>query len=76
MTGQGSTGNVIAAQARRVYDLWLAGSAEADAEQAALTEARAAYDGRPLIAALKAALLEETGDEVWRNLRPPLTLIG
>ena len=55
-----------------MYDLWEAGSDEADAEQAALTEARAALDGRPLIPALKARMLEQTGDELWRNLRPPL----
>ena len=64
--------HVTGEQSRKVYDLWYAGSDEADAEQAALTEARAAFDGQPLIGALKAAMLEETGDEVWRNLRPPL----
>jgi 4-hydroxy-tetrahydrodipicolinate synthase len=67
-----ATCNVTAEQTRAVYDAWEAGADEADALQAALIEARAAYDGRPLIPALKAALLERTGDERWRNLRPPL----
>jgi|tagenome__1003787_1003787.scaffolds.fasta_scaffold20909290_3 4-hydroxy-tetrahydrodipicolinate synthase len=67
-----ATCNVTAAQSRRVYDLWAAGSDEADAEQAALTEARSFLDGYPLIPALKAVMRHTTGDERWRNLRPPL----
>jgi 4-hydroxy-tetrahydrodipicolinate synthase len=67
-----ATCNVTAAQSRRVYDLWQAGSPDADAEQAALTEARKFLDGYPLIPALKAILREQTGDERWKNLRPPL----
>ena len=67
-----ATCNVTAAQSRRVYDLWEAGSDEADAEQAALTEARSFLDGYPLIPALKAVMRVRTGDELWRNLRPPL----
>ena len=45
---------------------------DADAEQAALTEARGFLEGFPLIPALKAIMREQTGDDVWRNLRPPL----
>ena len=67
-----ATCNVTAAHSRRVYDLWAAGSEEADAEQAALTEARSFLDGYPLIPALKAVMRHTTGDERWRNLRPPL----
>jgi 4-hydroxy-tetrahydrodipicolinate synthase len=67
-----ATCNVTAAHSRRVYDLWAAGSPEADVEQAALTQARAFLDGYPLIPALKAVMREQTGEELWRNLRPPL----
>ena len=67
-----ATVNVTAAQSREVYDLWAAGDGRADAEQAALTEARTFLEGYPLIPALKAIMRERTGDDVWRNLRPPL----
>jgi 4-hydroxy-tetrahydrodipicolinate synthase len=67
-----ATCNVTAEQTRAVYDAWERGDDEADALQAALTEARAAFDGRPLIPALKAAMRERTGEDVWCNLRPPL----
>jgi len=67
-----ATCNVTAAQSRRVYDLWEAGDEAAVAEQAALTEARSFLDGYPLIPALKAVMRAKTGDELWRNLRPPL----
>jgi len=70
-----ATCNVTAKQSRRVYDLWEAGSAEADSEQAALTEARKFLDGYPLIPALKAVMRHTTGDELWRNLRPPLDVL-
>jgi 4-hydroxy-tetrahydrodipicolinate synthase len=67
-----ATCNVTAEQTRAVYDAWASGSDEAETLQAELTEARAAFDGRPLIPALKAEMLERTGDEIWRNVRPPL----
>lgn len=67
-----ATCNVTAAQSRRVYDLWAAGDDRADAEQAALTEARTFLEGFPPIPALKAIMRARTGDDVWANLRPPL----
>ena len=67
-----ATCNVTAEQSRRVYDLWEAGDEAADAEQASLTATRAFLEGFPPIPALKAIMLERTGDDVWRNLRPPL----
>ncbi len=66
-----ATVNVTARQAREVYDLWAAGE-DATAAQAALTERREFLDGFPVIPALKALLAEETGDDAWLNLRPPL----
>ena len=59
-----ATVNVLARQAREVYDLWAAGE-DAERAQAALTEARAFMEGFPLIPALKAVM-------GWPNLRPPL----
>ena len=61
-----ATVNVFARQAREVYDT------RSDSAQAALTEARAFVEGRPLIPALKAMMAELTGDDGWLNLRPPL----
>ena len=66
-----ATVNVLARQAREVYDRWAAGG-DAESAQAALTEARAFMDGRALIPALKALMRELTGDDGWLNVRPPL----
>ncbi|MDA0137719.1 dihydrodipicolinate synthase family protein [Solirubrobacter deserti] len=71
-----ATCNVTAAQSRRVYDLWEAGDAAADAEQAALTETRSFLEGFPPIPALKAIMRARTGDDVWANLRPPLDALA
>ncbi len=60
-----ATVNVTARQTREVYDLWEAGSDEADAAQAELTEARRFVEGYPLIPALKAMM-------GWPYMRPPL----
>ena len=59
-----ATVNLFARQARDVYDRFQAGE-DADGAQAALTEARAFMERRPLIPALKAVM-------GWSNLRPPL----
>jgi 4-hydroxy-tetrahydrodipicolinate synthase len=67
-----ATVNLTAPETRAVYDLWAAGSDEADAAQAALTAARAALDVQPLVPRLKTIMRERTGDDVWRNWRPPL----
>ena len=66
-----ATVNVLAREAREVYDLFAAGE-DAEPAQAALTEARRVVEGYALIPALKAIMRERTGDELWRNLRPPL----
>jgi 4-hydroxy-tetrahydrodipicolinate synthase len=66
-----ATVNVTAGQARAVYDRFAAGE-DASGEQAALTTVRAFLDGFPAVPAMKAALRARTGDDVWRNLRPPL----
>jgi 4-hydroxy-tetrahydrodipicolinate synthase len=66
-----ATVNVLAREAREVYDLFAAGE-DASAAQASLTEARRFVEGYPLIPALKAIMRERTGDDIWRNLRPPL----
>ena len=66
-----ATVNVTAPQAREVYDRFVAGE-DAGPAQAALTATREFLDRFPAIPAMKAALRAQTGDEVWRNLRPPL----
>ena len=70
-----ATVNVLAREAREVYDLCAAGE-DASAAQAALTEARRFVEGYPLIPALKAIMRERTGDDVWLNLRPPLDALS
>jgi 4-hydroxy-tetrahydrodipicolinate synthase len=66
-----ATVNITARQTREVYDLFTAGE-DAGAAQAALTEARRFLEGYPAIPGLKAILRDQTGDDVWLNLRPPL----
>jgi 4-hydroxy-tetrahydrodipicolinate synthase len=66
-----ATVNLTARQARAVYDRFAAGE-DASAAQAELTALRSFLDGFPAIPAMKAALRAQTGDDVWRNLRPPL----
>jgi 4-hydroxy-tetrahydrodipicolinate synthase len=46
--------------------------AGADERQAALDRVRAAFQKRPMIAAMKAAIATGTGDEGWCRVRPPL----
>ncbi len=65
-----ATVNVTARQTRDVYDLFAAGSSDADAAQAALTEARRFLEGYPAIPALKAIVRDRTGDDVWLQPAP------
>lgn len=70
-----ATVNVLAREARAVYDAFQAGE-DATALQAELTQARRVVEGQPLIPALKAIMRARTGDDGWRNLRPPLEPLG
>jgi 4-hydroxy-tetrahydrodipicolinate synthase len=70
-----ATLNVTARQARDVYDRFVSG-ADASSAQAALTKRREFLDGFPAVPAMKAALRAQTGDDVWRNLRPPLDALS
>lgn len=68
-----ATVNVTSRLARRVHDAHEAGeSDEAEDLQRRLTELRALIEAYPMIPALKRLTAELTGDEYWRNLRPPL----
>ena len=77
--GDGSisaTVNVTSRLARRVYDAHHAGADdEAEALQGRLTGLRATIEAHPLIPALKRITAELTGDDGWRNLRPPLSAL-
>ncbi len=65
-----AAGNVAA----REIDALYRGHRQANAEelQRQADAARAALEGKPLIAALKALVAERLGDPQWRALRPPL----
>jgi 4-hydroxy-tetrahydrodipicolinate synthase len=65
-----ATGNVHPAAIVRLYETWT--HADADAQQQALNAIRAIFQKLPLIAAMKAAVAWQSGDPVWRTLRPPL----
>ena len=69
-----ATVNVTSRLARRVYDAHAAGEAdEAEALQERLTQLRASIEAYPVIPALKQLMARLTGDEQWRNIRPPLS---
>jgi 4-hydroxy-tetrahydrodipicolinate synthase len=69
-----ATGNVTSHMIRAVYEAYLAGDmAQAEALQAATTEARLTLQAYPAIPSLKAMMAEHSGDEGWQHLRPPMT---
>jgi len=69
-----ATVNVTSRLARQVYDAHAAGrDDEAQALQQRLSALRASIETYPVIPALKILMAELTGDEEWRNLRPPLS---
>lgn len=71
-----ATVNVTSRLARRVHDAHEAGEdGEAEALQRRLTELRALIEAYPLIPAIKRLTAGLTGDEGWRNLRPPLSAL-
>ena len=69
-----ATVNVTSRLARRVHDAHVARRAdEAQALQERLSALRASIEAYPMIPALKALMSDLTGEEAWRNLRPPLS---
>lgn len=64
-----ATTNINAPVAQDVYSHWQDG--DADDRQAYLTQLRMAFSGMPAIAVMKAYLAQQTGEESWRNVRPP-----
>ncbi|MBA2344191.1 MAG: dihydrodipicolinate synthase family protein [Rubrobacter sp.] len=69
-----ATVNVTARQARLVHDAHVAGrDEEAAALQKQLTDLRETIEAYPTIPALKGIMGRLTGEDVWRNIRPPLT---
>jgi 4-hydroxy-tetrahydrodipicolinate synthase len=69
-----ATVNVTARHARQVYDAHASGrDDEAQALQEHLSALRASIEAYPVIPALKALMTDLTGENTWRNLRPPLS---
>lgn len=69
-----ATGNVNAAAIAKLAREWP--GADAVAQQRRLDEVRAVFQRFPMIAAMKAAIAWQSGDEGWANLRPPLVELG
>lgn len=65
-----ATGNVNAASIARLARDWRA--VDAPAQQRRLDETRAVFQRFPMIAAMKAAIAWQSGDEGWAALRAPL----
>jgi len=69
-----ATVNVTSRLARRVHDAHASGKDdEAEALQERLTQVRMSIETCPVIPALKQLMTRLTGDEQWRNIRPPLS---
>jgi 4-hydroxy-tetrahydrodipicolinate synthase len=69
-----ATVNVTSRLARRVHDAHASGKDdEAEALQERLTQVRMSIEAYPVIPALKLLMTRLTGDEQWRNIRPPLS---
>jgi len=66
-----ATVNVTAPLARRVYDT-VAGGEEAEELQTKLSNLRMDIAQHPMIAAIRAMLAMQTGDETWTRARPPI----
>jgi 4-hydroxy-tetrahydrodipicolinate synthase len=65
-----ATGNVNAAAIAKLAREWQ--GPDAVSQQRRLDEVRAVFQRFPLIAAMKAAIAWQSGDEGWATLRPPL----
>ena len=65
-----ATGNVNAGAIARLAREWRA--VDAPAQQRRLDETRAVFQRFPMIAAMKAAIAWQSGDEAWARLRAPL----
>jgi len=69
-----ATVNVTSRLARRVYDAHASGhDDEAEALQKHFSQLRWSIEAYPVIPALKVLMSDLTGDEAWRNLRPPFS---
>ncbi len=66
-----ATANVNAPAIRRVFDAWHS-DADAGPLQDDISRVRAVFDQWPLAPALKAVIVDHSGDEGWLALRPPL----
>jgi len=69
-----ATANINPAAIDRLCQSWQADDAEA--QQAALNDIRDTTMAYPMIPALKTAVAEFSGDDTWRNVRPPLVRLG
>jgi 4-hydroxy-tetrahydrodipicolinate synthase len=69
-----ATVNVTSRLARQVHDANASGrDDEAEALQERLSALRTSIEAYPMIPALKVLVADLTGNEAWRNLRPPLS---
>ena len=69
-----ATVNVTSRLARQVHDAHASGhDDEAETLQKHLSQLRGSIEAYPVIPALKVLMADLTGDEAWRNLRPPLS---
>lgn len=66
-----ATANVNPAAIAALHAHWR--DADADQRQARLDAVRAAFQKRPMIAAMKAAIAHWSDDPAWATVRPPLT---
>lgn len=68
-----ATANVHPGPIARLHATWQ--DADADEQQARLTEIRGVFQQYPMIPALKAAVAHYGGDSAWATVRPPLAAL-
>ena len=67
-----ATANLTAAACQSVFRAWRDGKrADAEQQQARLTEIRLAMQRYPLVPLQKALLRHRTGDDIWQYMLPP-----
>ena len=67
-----ATANANAAAIRNAFDAWYRGIEDVEQRQRDILNIREAFEQYPLVAALKGFLWNQTGDDGWLNIRPPL----
>lgn len=71
-----ASANVNPVAIRKVYDAWAADDSDMVSLQEKITTLRLILQRNPMVPTLKAVLAQESGDDAWLRVRPPLTCLS